>query len=185
MSEITLLLEAVIRGENHASNELLPLVYDELRHLASARMAGEAAGNTLQPTALVHEAWLRLVKESDRTWRNRTHFFRAAALAMRRILVDRARHKLSLKGGSGLQKVPIENVDIAMATTDDRILAVDQCLEQLEKEDPESARVITLKFFGGLTNKEVAKILDVAERSVERQWAYAKASLFEMIQKEM
>jgi RNA polymerase sigma factor (TIGR02999 family) len=103
---------------------------------------------------------------------------------MRRILVDRARHKSSLKCGGGMEKVSIDDVDLAATTTDDRVLLVDQGLEQLEKDDPESARVITLKFFGGLTNKEVAKILGVTERSVERQWAYAKASLFEMIQVE-
>ena len=184
MSEITLLLDAIARGESCASEDLLPLVYDELRRLASARMVGEAAGQTLQPTALVHEAWLRLVKEDGRTWRNRAHFFRAAAQAMRRILVDRARHKSSLKCGGGDVKVSLEDVDLAATTTDDRVLLVDQSLERLEKEDPESARVITLKFFGGLTNKEVAKILGVTERSVERQWAYAKASLFEMVQQE-
>jgi RNA polymerase sigma factor (TIGR02999 family) len=185
MSEITLLLDAINRGESRASEDLLPLVYDELRHLASARMTGEAAGQTLQPTALVHEAWLRLVRVEGRTWRNRAHFFRAAAQAMRRILVDRARHKLSLKCGGGGEKVSIENVELAATTTDDRVLLVDEGLERLEKEDPESARVITLKFFGGLTNKEVAKIMGITERSVERQWAYAKASLFEMIRKEM
>jgi RNA polymerase sigma factor (TIGR02999 family) len=185
MSQLTLLLDAIARGENCASEELLPLVYDELRRLAGARMAGEAAGQTLQPTALVHEAWLRLVKEGHRTWRNRAHFFRAAAQAMRRILVDRARHKLSLKCGGGFEKVTIENADPAMTTVDDRILLVDESLDRMEKEDPESARVITLKFFGGLTNKEVARILGVTERSVERQWAYAKACLFEMIQKEV
>lgn len=184
MSEITLLLDAIARGESSASEDLLPLVYDELRRLASARMAGEAVGQTLQPTALVHEAWLRLVKEEGRTWRNRTHFFRAAAQAMRRILVDRARHKLSLKCGGGMERVPLEEIDLAATTTDDRVLLVDQGLEQLEKEDPESARVVTLKFFGGLTNKEVAKILGVTERSVERQWAYARASLFQIIQVE-
>jgi RNA polymerase sigma factor (TIGR02999 family) len=184
MSEITLLLDAIARGESSASEDLLPLVYDELRRLASARMAGEAVGQTLQPTALVHEAWLRLVKEEGRTWRNRAHFFRAAAQAMRRILVDRARHKLSLKCGGGMERVSIEDVDLAATTTDDRVLLVDQGLEQLEKEDPESARVITLKFFGGLTNKEVARILGVTERSVERQWAYARASLFQIIQVE-
>jgi RNA polymerase sigma factor (TIGR02999 family) len=185
MSEITLLLDALARGESHASEELLPLVYDELRHLAAARMAGEAAGQTLQPTALVHEAWLRLVKEEDRTWKNRAHFFRAAAQAMRRILVDRARHKLSRKCGGGLEKVAIEDIDLAMTTLDDRVLLVDQSLERLEQEDPESARVITLKFFGGLTNKEVARILGLTERSVERRWVYAKACLFEMIQAEI
>jgi RNA polymerase sigma factor (TIGR02999 family) len=185
MSDITLMLDAINRGERLAAEDLLPLVYEELRRLASARMAGEAAGQTLQPTALVHEAWLKLVNEESRTWRNREHFFRAAALAMRRILVDRARHKLSLKHGAGGERVPLENLDIATATTDDRVLLVDQNLERLEKEDPESARIITLKFFGGLTNKEVANILGITERSVERQWAYAKASLFKLMQEEM
>ena len=185
MSEITLLLDAIARGESHASEDLLPLIYDELRRLAATRMAGEAAGQTLQPTALVHEAWLRLVTEQGRTWRNRAHFFRAAAQAMRRILVDRARQKLSLKRGGGLEKVAIDYMDIPASTVDDRVLLVDQSLERLEKEDPESARVITLKFFGGLTNREVAKILGITERSVERQWAYAKTCLFEMIQAEM
>lgn len=184
MSDITLLLEAIADGESQASEELLPLVYDELRQLAAARMAGEAAGHTLQPTALVHEAWLRLVKEEGRSWQNREHFFRAAAQAMRRILVDRARHKLSRKRGAGAEKVSLEDIDLAAATTDDRILLVDQSLERLEKEDPESARVITLKFFAGLTNKEVAAITKTSERSVERQWAYAKVCLFEMIQED-
>jgi RNA polymerase sigma factor (TIGR02999 family) len=184
VSETTQILDAINRGEGQASEELLPLVYDELRRLASARMAGEAPGQTLQPTALVHEAWLQLVRQEGRTWRNRAHFFRAAALAMRRILVDRARHKLSLKCGAGGERVPLEDVDIAAATTDDRVLLVDQNLERLEKEDPESARIITLKFFGGLTNKEVANILGVTGRSVERQWAYAKACLFELMQEE-
>jgi RNA polymerase sigma factor (TIGR02999 family) len=184
MSDITLVLDAINRGERQASEELLPLVYDELRRLASARMAGEAAGQTLQPTALVHEAWLRLVKEEGRTWRNREHFFRAAALAMRRILVDRARNKLSLKRGGGGEKVPLEDIDLVATTLDDRVLLVDQNLERLEQEDPDSARVVTLKFFGGLTNQEVANILGLTERSVERQWAYAKACLFKMMQEE-
>lgn len=185
MSEVTVILEAVCRGEKAAAEELLPLVYDELRRLASAQMAGEAVGQTLQPTALVHEAWLRLVKDEDRTWRNREHFFRAAALAMRRILVDRARHKLSLKAGGRGEKVPLEDLDLAAATADDRVLLVDQSLDRLEKEDPESARVINLKFFCGLTNKEVADVLGVTERSVERQWAYAKACLYELMQEEV
>lgn len=179
-----MVLEAIGRGEARASEELLPLVYEELRRLASSQMAGEAAGQTLQPTALVHEAWLRLVKEEARTWRNREHFFRAAALAMRRILVDRARHKLSLRAGGGGEKICLEDVDLAAATTDDRVLLVDESLDRLEKQDPESARVISLKFFCGLTNKEVADVLGVTERSVERQWAYAKASLFELMQEE-
>ena len=147
-------------------------------------MAGEAPGQTLQPTALVHEAWMQLVKKEGQTWRNRAHFFRAAALSMRRILVDRARNKLSLKRGGGGKKVPLEDVDLMATTPDDRVLLVDQCLDRLEKEDPESARVITLKFFGGLTNKEVANILDVTERTVERQWVYAKSCLFKLMQEE-
>jgi RNA polymerase sigma factor (TIGR02999 family) len=185
MSDITLLLDAISRGESTASEDLLPIVYDELRRLAAVRMAGEAAGQTLQPTALVHEAWLRLVSEGDRTWKNRAHFFRAAAQAMRRILVDRARQKLSIKRGSGGEKVAIDDIDLPASTIDDRVLLVDENLERLEAEDPESARVVTLKFFGGLTNKEVARILGVTERSVERQWAYARTCLFELIQTEL
>jgi RNA polymerase sigma factor (TIGR02999 family) len=185
MSEITLVLQAVGRGENRASEELLPLVYDELRQLAAARMAHESAGQTLQPTALVHEAWLRLVTEGDRTWQNRAHFFRAAAQAMRRILVDRARHKSSIKCGGGQDRLDIEDLDLAAATPDDKILLIDDALARLEAEDPESARVITLKFFGGLTNKEAAKTLGVTERTVEREWAYAKACLYQMIQEEI
>jgi RNA polymerase sigma factor (TIGR02999 family) len=184
MSEITLVLQAVGRGENRASEELLPLVYDELRQLAAARMAHESAGQTLQPTALVHEAWLRLVTEGDRTWQNRAHFFRAAAQAMRRILVDRARHKSSIKCGGGQDRLNVEDLDLAVTTPDDKILLIDDALARLEAEDPESARIITLKFFGGLTNKEVAKTLGVTERTVEREWAYAKARLYQMIQEE-
>lgn len=185
MSDITLLLDAISRGESRASEDLLPLIYDELRRLAAVRMAGEAAGQTLQPTALVHEAWLKLVNEGGRTWKNRAHFFRASAQAMRRILVDRARQKMSIKRGSGGEKIAIEEVDLPAATVDDRVLLVDQNLERLEAEDPESARIVTLKFFGGLTNKEVARILGVTERSVERQWAYAKTCLLEMIQTDL
>ena len=184
MSAITLMLQAVGRGESRASEDLLPLVYDELRHLAEARMAQESAGQTLQPTALVHEAWLRLTADGDRTWQNRAHFFRAAALAMRRILVDRARHKLSIKSGGKRERMDIENLDLAAATPDDKVLLVDEALNKLEAEDPETARIVGLKFFGGLTNLEVAKSLGVTERTIERQWAYAKACLYNIIQKE-
>jgi len=182
MSEVTVLLEAVGRHEAQASEELLPLVYDELRRLAAARIAGEAAGQTLQPTALVHEAWLRLVNERERTWQNREHFFRAAAQAMRRILVDKARHKSSLKCGGGQERLNIDDLDLAATTLDDRILLVDDAMNILEVNDPESARIIHLKFFAGLTNKEVAAMLGVTERTVERQWAYARVCLFQVIQ---
>jgi len=185
MSDVTLILRAIDRGDKHASQELLPLAYDELRRLASSQMSNQAANQTLQPTALVHEAWLRLVKEADRTWHNREHFFRTAALAMRQILVDRARQKLSLKHGQGAEKVSLENLDITAPISDDRVLLVDQNLDRLEKEDPESARLINLKFFAGLTNKEVANILGITERSVERQWAYARSRLYKLIQEEI
>ena len=185
VNEITLMLQAVARGEPRAADELLPHVYEELRHLASARMARESAGHTLQPTALVHEAWLRLVSEGDRTWQNRAHFFRAAAQAMRRILVDKARNKASIKRGGGRERLNIDDVELAESPPDDRILLVDEALAKLEQEDPESARIVSLKFFAGLTNKEVAELLGVTERTVERQWAYAKASLFELIRDEI
>jgi RNA polymerase sigma factor (TIGR02999 family) len=181
MNEVTLLLEAVGRGEGSASEELLPLVYDELRGLAAARLAGEAARQTLQPTALVHEAWLRLVKGEERTWNNRQHFFRVAAQAMRRILVDRARHKSSLKGGSRAEHLNIEDMDLCATEPDERILLIDEALSRLEINDPESAKVVTLKFFGGFTNREIAENLGVSERTIERQWSYAKASLLDMI----
>lgn len=181
MSDITLLLDSVARGETSASEELLPLVYDELRHLASARMARESAGHTLQPTALVHEAWLRLVKPDGRQWNNRAHFFRAAAQAMRRILVDRARLRSSVKRGAGADHVALDDLALAATTPDDRVVLVDEALDRLEREDAESARVVVLKFFGGFTNREIAETLGVTERTVERQWAYARACLLELM----
>jgi RNA polymerase sigma factor (TIGR02999 family) len=184
MNDVTPVLQAIGRGEGKASADLLPLVYEELRRLAAARMAREAEGQTLQPTALVHEVWLRLVAEGDRTWQNRAHFFRAAAQAMRRILVDRARHKSSLKCGGDRERVAMDELELSTTPPDDRILLIDGGVQRLEAEDEESARIITLKFFGGLTNGEIARTLGVTERTVERQWAYAKACLFEMIQKE-
>jgi RNA polymerase sigma factor (TIGR02999 family) len=180
-NEITQVLQAIQRGDGRASGELLPLVYDELRRLAAMRMAQEMAGQTLQATALVHEAWLRMVGDGDRTWQNRAHFFGAAAEAMRRILVENARRKSRLKRGGGQVRLDIEKVDLAAATPDDKVLLMDEALQQLQAEDADKARIVVLKFFGGLTNQEVAKSLDVTERTVERQWAYAKAWLFERI----
>jgi RNA polymerase sigma factor (TIGR02999 family) len=180
-SEITQVLQAIRSGDGRASEELLPLVYNELRRLAAARMAEEAAGQTLQATALVHEAWLRMVGDGDRTWQNRSHFFGAAAKAMRRILVENARRKSRLKRGGGQIRLDIEELDLVATTPDDKILLMDEALEQLQAEDAEKARIVVLKFFGGLTNQEVAENLGVAERTVERQWAYAKAWLFQRI----
>ncbi|WP_234043184.1 ECF-type sigma factor [Luteolibacter yonseiensis] len=164
-----------------SSEQLLPLVYDELRRLAASRMARESAGMTLQPTALVHEAWLRLSEKGGRNWNDRTHFFRAAALAMRRILVDRARQKSSLKSGGLRAELDITAMTPVEVTPDERLLLIDESLQRLEKEDPESARIVLLKFFAGLTNQEAAATLGVNVRTVERQWAYAKASLFQMV----
>lgn len=162
----------------------MPLVYDELRTLASRRLQGEEAGQTLQATALVHEAWLRLGGDDECEWNDRAHFFRAAALAMRRILVDRARAKASQKRGSRRETLDIHALDVADTPLDERVLLVDEMLDRLESEDPESARVISLKFFGGLTNREIASMDGIAERTVERQWAFAKARLFQMIRED-
>jgi RNA polymerase sigma factor (TIGR02999 family) len=185
MSEITLLLQAAESGQSQASEKLLPLVYEELRRLAAARMAQEAAGQTLQATALVHEAWLRMVGEGDRTWQNRAHFFGAAAEAMRRILIDRARRKSSLKHGGGKERLDIEELELADTTPDEKVLLVNEALEQLEADQPERARVVVLKYFGGLTNKEVAETLDIGERSVDRHWMCAKSWLFRKIRAQL
>ena len=163
------------------SGELLPLVYDELKALAARHLSGEASGQTLQATALVHEAWLSLSKDRERFWNDRTHFFRAAALAMRRILVGRARAKARLKRGAGQAPLDLSQLEVADQSREDRILQVDEALDRLEREDPDSARVVTLKFFGGLTNHEIAAMDGVAERTVERQWAYARGRLYQLI----
>jgi RNA polymerase sigma factor (TIGR02999 family) len=144
-------------------------------------MSREASGNTLQPTALVHEAWLKLVHDGGRTWENRAHFYRAAAIAMRRILIDRARQKSSIKRAGGWQRIDIANLDLAAASPDDHLLLIDESLQCLEREDPESAEVVMLKFFSGLTNKDTARTLGISEATVERRWAFAKIRLFQMI----
>jgi len=181
MSDVTLILQAIDRGEKEAVDDLLPLVYEELRQIAAVRMARESAGHTLQPTALVHEAWLRLVNDADRTWKNRAYFFGAAAEAMRRILIDHARHKSSLKRGGGQQRLDIDDLDLAEIAPDEKILLVDHALEQLEQEHPERARVVVLKYFGGMTNEEVAETLGINERTVRRHWLCAKVFLFKKI----
>jgi RNA polymerase sigma factor (TIGR02999 family) len=184
MSEVTQMLEAVAAGGARPTEELLPLVYDELRRHAAARMACESAGQTLQPTALVHEAWLRLVGGGDCVWHNRAHFFGAAAEAMRRILIENARRKSRLKRGGGQMRINIDALDLAAASPDDKILLIDDALERLRAVDPEKAQVVVLKFFGGRTNQEVADALGVTERTVERHWAYAKAWLFQSIRQQ-
>jgi RNA polymerase sigma factor (TIGR02999 family) len=171
-------------GGGIPSEELLPLVYDELRHLAARRMTAYGPAATLQPTALVHEAWLRLAGVGDRCWHDKVHFFRTAALAMRGILVDRARRKTALKRGDRLAELSIDDVEISVAEPEERLLMIDEMLDRLEQTDEASARIVTLKFFGGLTNRQIAELHDVTERTIERQWAYARLKLYEMIQDE-
>jgi RNA polymerase sigma factor (TIGR02999 family) len=185
MGDVTLILQAIEKGEEKASEELLPLVYDELRRLAAARMARESAGHTLQPTALVHEAWLRLVSDGDRTWRNRAYFFNAAAEAMRRILIEHARRKSRLKHGGGQKRLNIEELELAGAMPDEKILLVNDALERLEAEHPERARIVVLKYFGGMTNKEVAETLGIGERTVDRHWVCAKTWLVRKLRAQM
>jgi RNA polymerase sigma factor (TIGR02999 family) len=185
MSDITLVLDAINKGESQASEELLPLVYNELRNLAAARMLHESAGQTLQPTALVHEAWLRLVGSGQRTWQNRAHFFAAAAEAMRRILIERARRKSRLKRGGGQALLDIADFDVAAAMPEEKIVLINDALEEFKAEDPEKAQVVMLKFFAGLTNEQVAEILNVNERTVRRQWEFAKAWLFDHISQQL
>jgi RNA polymerase sigma factor (TIGR02999 family) len=180
-AEITQVLQAKDPSEEGAGEKLLPLVYAELKRLAGARMAHEMADQTLQPTALVHEVWLRLVKDGDRTWQNRAHFFAAAAEAMRRILIERARRKSRLKHGGGQARLNIEDLDLAQTTPDDKVLLVEEALAHLKVENPELERIVVLKFFGGLGNEEIAETLGLASRALDRQWAYARAWLFRYI----
>jgi RNA polymerase sigma factor (TIGR02999 family) len=182
MSDVTLILEAIERGGKKTSEELIPLVYDELRRLAAVRLAAEPAGQTLQPTALVHEAWMRLMGGQAQTWENRAHFFAAAAEAMRRIMIERARRKSRIKHGGGQERVNMETMDIADVLPAEKVLLVDEALERLEKEDPETARIVKLRFFGGLNNDEIAKITGKSGRTIRRQWDYAKAWLFKCMQ---
>lgn len=164
--------------------ELLPLVYDELRRLAAHKMANEAPGQTLQPTALVHEAWLRLITGNGKArFDNRAHFFGAAAEAMRRILVDNARRKRRLKHGGEFQRVDWTKLDLAMVESDDAVLAVSEALDRLVLHDAIGAQLIKLRFFAGLPNVEAAKVLGLSERTAKRTWAYARAWLFEELRK--
>jgi len=186
LKELTRILQTASGSGSLVSAELLPLVYDELRNLAKKRMSQAEPGQTLQATALVHEAWIKLSGDEERSWSDRSHFFRAAAQAMRHILVDRARAKASRKRGENPEMLDIQvhGLDVADTTLDERVLLVDEMLKRMEQEDTDSVRVISLKFFGGLTNKEIAAMDGVTERTVERHWAYAKARLYQMIRSE-
>jgi RNA polymerase sigma factor (TIGR02999 family) len=179
MSDVTRILNAISGGDSKAAEELLPLVYDELRKLATHKMANEAPGQTLQPTALVHEAWLRLVGAENPQFEGRGHFFAAAAEAMRRILIERARQKLSLKRGAGAQRVTLEELDLAVMADDDTLLAVDDALTKLAKEDRDAAEFIKLRFFTGLMTTEAAQVLGIHERTARRHWRFARGWLYQ------
>jgi RNA polymerase sigma factor (TIGR02999 family) len=180
MSEVTVLLEAARQGDAQAAQQLLPLVYEELRRLAAAKMALEAPGQTLQPTALVHEAWLRLTGDENRRWNDRTHFFAAAAEAMRRILVENARRKRAQRHGGGQQRVQLDDVSLA-TPSDDQLLAVDEALEKFAAQDKPKAELVKLRFFVGLTLEEAAEVLGISASTAKRHWTYARAWLFEEI----
>ena len=182
MADVTRILSAIEQGDAGATEELLPLVYEELRLLAAQKMSNEPPGQTLQATALVHEAYLRLVEAKDQSWNSRGHFFKAAAEAMRRILVDNARRKKSLRAGGEHQKVDIVQDGLgALAPFDERssedLLALDEALEKLTKTDPRNAELVKLRYFAGLSLDQVAKIEGVSRRTATRWWTYARAWL--------
>jgi len=179
MTDVTRILTAIEQGDTRAADELLPLVYEELRRLAARKMSQEAAGQTLQATALVHEAYIRLVGSQDRDWRSRTHFVAAAAEAMRRILIDTARRKKSLKLGGDRQRIDIENLVLSgddYALSDD-LIALDEALERLAKENKMEADLVKLRFFAGLTAAQAAKVLGISRSTADEHWAYARARL--------
>jgi RNA polymerase sigma factor (TIGR02999 family) len=171
------LLGAIDAGDSQSVDQLLALVYDELRRLAAAKLAHEKPGQTLQATALVHEAWLRLAGSNHQQWRGRAHFFGAAAEAMRRILIDKARHKASLKGGLGQSREELHESRIETAAPSDEILAVDEALDALAAEDAMAAEVVKLRYFVGMTIPEIAEALEISPRSADRHWVFARVWL--------
>jgi RNA polymerase sigma factor (TIGR02999 family) len=180
---VTQILEAVGAGDEQAAEKLLPLVYEELRKLAASKMALQPPGQTLQATALVHEAWLRLTGKPPSSWNDRQHFFRAAAEAMRQILVDRARASRRLKRGTGQIRVNLDEVDVAEVAKPDTLLLVDDALEMLGREHPDKAELIKLRFYVGLSIEETAQVLGLSEKTVKRHWVHARAWLFREIKR--
>ena len=185
MNDVTHILNSISRGEPTAAEELLPIVYEELRKVAAWKMAGEAAGHTLQPTALVHEAWLRLVGTNEQPWQNRAHFFAAAAEAMRRILVDHARRRQSLKRGGGVEHEELHETAIVLTAPPDEVLAVHEALDKLASEDPSAAELVKLRYFVGMTMEEAATALGLAKRTAENLWTYARVWLHREIRRNL
>ena len=183
MNDVTRLLSGIQQGEPTASDELLPLVYAELRRLAAAKMSREQPGQTLQPTALVHEAWLRLVDaDGQARFENRAHFFSAAAEAMRRILIERARRKLAARHGGGQERLDVDEIEIAAPVrNDDELLAVNDALDKFATEDREKAELVKLRYFVGLTIEDAAEVLGISKATAKRWWSYARAWLHQEI----
>jgi len=183
--DLTVILQRVGRGEESPADRLLPLVYGELRKVAGAKMAREAAGQTLQPTALVHEAWLRLGGDAQPAWQNRAHFFSAAAEAMRRILIESARRRRAVRHGGGLEKVNSDAaaLDIAAPAADEELLLLHEALDALAAHDPRKAELVKMNYFIGLSLEESAQVLGISTRTAERDWAYSRAWLFNEIER--
>lgn len=181
MSDVTHILTAIESGDPKAADELLPLVYEKLRKLAVHRMSHEPPGNTLQPTALVHEAWLRLVASDQQTWQNRAHFFAAAAEAMRRILIESARRRRALRHGGNQRRLDIDDLEIAARTPDDELLAISDALEKFSTLDEAKAKLVKLRYFAGLTIEEAASVLGISRATATRWWTYARAWLYQQV----
>ncbi len=184
VSDVTRILEAAQNGDPTAAEQLLPLVYEELRRLAAHKMANEAAGQTLQPTALVHEAWLRLVGNQEQQWNGRAHFFGAAAEAMRRILIENARRKGAQRHGGGQVKLDIQEIEIATAPKDEELLALSDALEKFAVRDNQKAELVKLRYFVGLTTEEAAQVLGISVPTADRWWNFSRAWLYEEIERQ-
>ncbi|HET7538156.1 MAG TPA: ECF-type sigma factor [Candidatus Didemnitutus sp.] len=183
VNDLTVILRAVQERDTQAADKLLPLVYEELRQVAGRRMAQQPAGQTLQATALVHEAFLRLTGNADARWQDRRHFFAAASEAMRHILVDRARRKAAARHGGGAIRLELDDVIVASEARDEHVIVVNDALEQLAEHDATAAELVKLRFFGGFTFVQAAELLGISERTAKRTWAYARAWLFDEIQR--
>ena len=181
MSDFTAMLTAVQKGEPKAAEELLKLVYDELRGLAAFRMSQQPPGHTLQPTALVHEAWLKLAGSAKTTFENRAHFFAAAAEAMRHILIDSARRKLARRHGGGLERVVVEEFELVSPISHQQLLDVNEALDRFAQQHPVQAEVVKLRFFVGMTNEEIAQLLTITESTVKNYWNFSRAWLFQQM----